>query len=64
MCGRVSGPGLGRYPPQVALALRIPQPIGNQPVGLSFHPIRGGIDPGDHRFSLRFVGVVYVLKDF
>ena len=29
-----------------------------------FHTVRGGIDPGDHRFRLRFVGVVEVLEGF
>ena len=31
--------------------------------GWDFHNVRGGINPGDHRFRLRFVGVVDVWKD-
>lgn len=29
-----------------------------------FHTVRGGVDPGDRRFFPRFVGVVYIWKDF
>ena len=37
----------------------------NQPVGLGFcHNLRGGIDPGDLRFRLRFVEFVEIWKDF
>ena len=40
----------------MALALRTP--------GWGFHTVRGGINPGDHRFCPRFVGVADVRKDF
>ena len=29
-------------------------PISDQPVGLSFHTVRRGIDPGDHRYRRGF----------
>ena len=32
--------------------------------GCGFHSVRGGIDPGDHCFCSRFVGVVYAWNDF
>ena len=32
--------------------------------GWGFHTVRGGIDPGDHRFRPRIVGVIEVWKDF
>ena len=35
-------PRMGPYPPRVALALRAPS--------WGYHTLRGGIDPGDHRF--------------
>ena len=31
--------------------------------GWVFHTVRGSIDPGDHRFRSRLVGVVDVWKD-
>ena len=46
MYGRISGPGMGPYLPRVALALRTPG---------YFRTVRGGIDPGNHRFRPRFV---------
>ena len=55
MYGMIYDPGMGSYPPRVVLALRTP--------GWAFRIVRGGIDPGDHRFRPRFVGVVYVWKD-
>ena len=54
-------PTLGPYPPRVALA------VGTSPnrsaIGQwrwGFHTVRGGVDPGEHRFRSR---VVEVLKD-
>ena len=38
---------MGPYPPRVALPLRTP--------GWGFHIVRGGIDPGDHRFRPRML---------
>ena len=32
-----------------------PQPVSDQPEGLGFHNMRGGIDPENHRFRPRFV---------
>ena len=32
--------------------------------GWGFHTVRGGIDPGDHHFRPRVVGVVDVWRDF
>ena len=40
-----------------------PQPITSQ-YGSGFHTVRGGIDPWDHHFRPRFVGVAHGLKDF
>ena len=47
---------MGSYPLRVALALRIQ--------GWGFHTVRGGIEPGEHRFRPRYVVVVDVRKDF
>ena len=49
MHGRIYDAGMGLYPPRVVLALRISD--------WGFHTVRGGIDPGDHRFRPRFVRV-------
>ena len=54
MYGSIHDPGMGPYPLRIALAPRTP--------GWGSHTVRGGIDPGAHRFSLRFVGVVDVWK--
>ena len=35
-----------------------------RPWGWDFHTMRGGIDPGNHRFRSRVVGDVEVWKDF
>ena len=48
----ISAPGIGRHPPRVAMALRTTR--------LGFHIVRDGIDPGDYRFLLWFIGVVYI----
>ena len=42
MCGKISDPGTGYYPPWVTLALRTPC--------WGFHTVQGGIDPDDRRF--------------
>ena len=55
MYGSSCDQGMRFYPPRVALALRI--------LGWGFHTMGGGIDPGDHRFRPRFVGVVNVWKN-
>ena len=54
--GRISDPGMGRYPHRMVLALRTP--------GWGFHTVGGGIDQGDHCFCPRFVKVVDLWKDF
>ena len=41
-----------------------PQPVSDQPEGLGFHNMRGGIDPENHRFRPRFVRAVDLWKDF
>ena len=70
MCGRITDPGIELYPLWVALALRIPahqQSASGDGVSTpcwDFHTVRSGINPGDHRFRPRFVGVVKVWKDF
>ena len=50
--GIVYSPGAGGFtsPSQSAISQ----------LGWGFHNVRGGIDPGDHRFRPRFVGVVKV----
>ena len=40
-----------------------PQPVSDRPVGLRFHTVRGGLDPGDHHFRPHVVGVVKVWKN-
>ena len=55
MYGRIKDAGMISYPPGVALALRTPD--------WGFRIVRGGIDPGDHCFCPRFVGVVHAWKD-
>ena len=76
-CGRTSV--LSRGTTLAACWLHEPQPISNQPVELGFphlagrhrpvgsafsSPVRGGLDPGDHRFRPQVVGLVKVFKDF
>ena len=53
--GRISDPGMGRYPHRMALALRTP--------GWGFHTVGGGIDQEEHCFCPRFVKVVDLWKD-
>ena len=55
---------LSREATLAARWLHEPQPISNQLVGWGFYTVRGGIDPGDHRFRPQVVGIVKVLKDF
>ena len=45
----ISEPGMGPYPLRVALAPRTQA----DHCGWGFHTVRGGIDPGDHRFRPR-----------
>ena len=42
MYGNISDRGMGPYPSRMALALRTPS--------WGFHPLRGGMESGDHRF--------------
>ena len=53
-----------RFRPRVALWLHGPQPISNQQWSWGFHTMRSGINPRDHRFRPRCVGVADVRKDF
>ena len=65
MYGGTYDQGMRSYPSRVALALRTPG-LGsaNSEWSLSFHTVRGGIDPEDCRFSPRFVEVVNIWRDF
>ena len=48
---RISNPGIETYPPRGALALcTIPSQSATVQWGWGFHTVRGGFDPGDHRF--------------
>ena len=38
--------------------------LATSQLGWGFYTMRGGIDPGDLRFSSRVVGVVEIWKDF
>ena len=63
--GGIPDPGMRSYRPRVALALcsNLSQSaIGQR--GWGFHTVRGGFDPGDHRFRPRNVGVVHVWRGF
>ena len=63
--GRISNPGMGTYPPRGALALcTIPSQSAIAQCGWGFHTVRGGFDPGDHRFGPQIVGVVDVWRYF
>ena len=65
MYGGIYDPGMGPCRPRVALALFLSpsqSAIGRQ--GWGFHTVRGGFDPGDHRFRPQVVGVVDVWRDF
>ena len=54
---------MGPYSPWAALDLRTPGwGLASSQCGWDFHALRGGIDPGGHRFRPRFVGVVDVRK--
>ena len=55
MYGRIYDSRMGPYPPRVAWFY--------EPLRLSFHTVRRGIDRGDNRFRPRLVGVVDVWKD-
>ena len=64
MYGRISDPGLRRYPPRGTLALCTSP--SQSVIGWwdwDFHIVRGGVDPGNHRFRPQVVGVVEVWKD-
>ena len=54
--GRIYDPGMGPYPPRLALAPRTPTKLqcASQ---LGYHTVRSGLDLGNHRFCPRFVGV-------
>ena len=61
----IDNPGMGTYPPRGALALcTILSQSAIGQLGWGGYTARGGIDPGDHRFRPRVVGVVHVWRDF
>ena len=53
-------PGIGPYPRLIPLAPRTPANQRSASGVGGFHTVRGGIDPGGHRFFPRFVGFVEV----
>ena len=53
---RISDPGMGPYPPRVALAPRTPS--------WGFHIVRGGIEPGSHRLCPRLLLDMYIMEGF
>ena len=64
MYGGISDPGMVHCRPRVALAF-FSSPgqsaIGRR--GWGFHTVRGGFNPGDHRFRPHVVEVVDVWRD-
>ena len=63
--GRIYDPGMGPYRVQVALALfSSPSQSSIGRWGWGFRTVRGGVDPEDHHFRSRVVGVVHVWTDF
>ena len=65
MYGGISDPGMVPCRPRVALALfSSPSQSASGRRGWGFHTVRGGFDPGDHRFRRWVVGVVDVWRDF
>ena len=61
MYGGISDPGMRYYRPRVALAFfSSPSQSTIGRWGWGFHTVRGGFDPGEHRFRPRVVGVVDV----
>ena len=58
MYGILYGPGRERYPPRVRRNSTNPSQSAISQWGWGFHTMRGGIDPGDHRFPSRLVGVL------
>ena len=56
--GRISNPGKGSYTLRMALDSTSASQSAISPLGWGFHTVRGGIDPGDHRFRPWFVGVI------
>ena len=65
MYGRISNAGMATYPPRGALDLcTIPSQSGIGQWDWGFHTVRGGFDPGDHRFCPQVVEVVKVWNHF
>ena len=65
MYGGTSDPGMGPCRPRVALALfSSPSQSSIGRWGWGFRTVRGGVDPEDHHFRSRVVGVVHVWTDF
>ena len=64
MYGGIFDPGMEPCRPRVALdLLSSPSQLAIGRRGWGFHTMRGGFDPGDHRFRPRVVGVVDVWRD-
>ena len=64
MYARIYNPEMGIFPPRGVLVLcTIPSQSAIDQWGWGFRAVRGGFDPGDHRFCPQIVGVVDVWKD-
>ena len=56
MYERIRDAGMGLYPPRAALDIRTPGwGLASSQCDWGFHTVRGGIDPGNHRFGPRFL---------
>ena len=64
MYGGICDPGMVKFCPRVTLVLfSCPSQSAISRRGWGFHTVRGGFDPGDHRFRPWVVGVVNVWSD-
>ena len=64
MYGGICDPGMVKFCPRVTLVLfSCPSQSAISRRGWGFHTVRGGFDPGDHRFRPWVVGVVDVWRD-
>ena len=57
-------PAQRRGPVPPAGSMNEPQAFIDWPAPLGFPTVRGGVDPGEHRFRSRDVGVVEIRRDF
>ena len=51
------------FPPRMSCSIYEPQPISDRPVGLQFHTMGQGINPGDILFRPWVVGIVDAWMD-